>query len=64
MRAIHLFNPGYEAAALSGQVRYTPPVNVQLMRRDLATLPMWYAEPGDLVWCEEDATPKIGRAHV
>ena len=35
MRAIHLFNPGYEAAVLSGQVRYTPPVNVQIMRRDL-----------------------------
>ena len=62
MRAIHLFNPGYEAAVLSGQVRYTPPVNVQLMRRDLATLPMWYAEPGDLVWCEEDATPMV--AHL
>lgn len=44
MRAIHLFNPGYEAAVLSGQVRYTPPVNVQLMRRDLAALPIWYAE--------------------
>ena len=54
MRAIHLFNPGYEVAVLSGQLRYTPPAHVQLMRRDLATLPMWYAEPGDLVWCEED----------
>ena len=54
MRAIHLFNPGYEVAVLSGQLRYTPPAHVRLMRRDLATLPMWYAEPGDLVWCEED----------
>lgn len=59
MRAIHLFNPGYEAAVLSGQVRYTPPVNVRLMRRDLAALPMWYAEPGDLVWCEEDVLPQL-----
>ena len=39
-------------AVLSGQKRYTPPVNVQIMRRDLATLPIWYANPGDLVWCE------------
>ncbi|MGM9798262.1 MAG: hypothetical protein ACI3ZY_11990 [Parabacteroides sp.] len=54
MRAIHLFNPGYEVAVLSGQVRYTPPVNVQIMRRDLATLPLWYADPGDLVWCEDE----------
>lgn len=59
MRAIHLFNPGYEAAVLSGQVRYTPPVNVQIMRRDLAALPMWYAEPGDWVWCEEEVEPML-----
>ena len=59
MRAIHLFNPGYEAAVLSGQVRYTPPVNVQLMRRDLAALPIWYAEPGDWVWCEAGVEPLL-----
>lgn len=52
MPAIHLFNPGYEAAVLSGQERYTPPANVRIMRHDLATLPLWYAEPGDLVWSE------------
>ena len=59
MRAIHLFNPGYEVAVLSGQERYTPPANVQLMRRDLATLPVWYAEPGDLVWCNDDVHSQL-----
>ena len=57
MRAIHLFNPGYEAAVLSGQVRYTPPTNVQVMRRDLCALPLWYAERGDLVWCTQVVFP-------
>lgn len=50
-KAIHLFNPGYETAVLLGQDRYTPPSNVQVMRRDLSSLPLWYAEPDDAVWC-------------
>ena len=50
---IHYFNPGHETAVLSGKVNYTPTRQVQIMFRDLACLPLWYANPHDLVWVED-----------
>lgn len=50
---IHYFNPGHETAVLSGKVNYTPTRQVQIMFRDLAGLPLWYADSRDLVWVEE-----------
>lgn len=55
---LHLFNPGYENGILSGNIYYTPPKNVQRMRRELALLPMWYADPEDYVWVENDLPPE------
>lgn len=52
---IHYFNPGHETAVLSGKVNYTPTRQVQTMFRDLACLPLWYADSKDLVWVEEYA---------
>ncbi len=53
MPQIHLFNPGHETAVLSGSESYTPPQNVRKIQRDLALLPLWYADTGDCVWIGE-----------
>lgn len=45
----HCFNPGYEASAALGDTHYTAPSMVQQMRRDLETLPIYWAEPRDQV---------------
>lgn len=52
MPALHIFNPGHETAVLHGTPNYTPPVNVSTMTKDLAYLPLWYADKGDLVYVE------------
>lgn len=54
---IHLFNPGHETAVLLGSKNYTPPSNVQRMIKELASLPVWYAEKNDFVYVEEIAFP-------
>lgn len=53
MSRIHYFNPGHETAILLGKQNYTPPTNVRKMQKDLALLPVWYAEEDDLVYMEE-----------
>lgn len=50
MPALHLFNPGHETAVLLGSLNYTPPANIKQMTEDLALLPLWYAEPSDLIY--------------
>jgi hypothetical protein len=50
MPSIHIFNPGHETAVLLESPAYTPPVNVAVMTKDLAYLPLWYAEPEDLIY--------------
>ena len=55
MRKIHLFNPGSETAVLFNKAHYTPPANVAQMRRDLACLPLAYADPDDYVLGASDA---------
>lgn len=50
MPAFHIFNPGHETAVLLGTLNYTPPANVGGMTKDLAYLPLWYADTDDLVY--------------
>lgn len=57
MSRIHYFNPGHETAILQGTRNYTPPSNVRKMQKDLAILPVWYAEPEDLVYIPEIIPP-------
>ncbi|MDO4756052.1 MAG: hypothetical protein Q4A54_06890 [Parabacteroides sp.] len=56
---IHLFNPGHETAILQGTVNYTPPTNVQRMIKELAYLPIWYADSDDYVFTEEIISPRF-----
>ena len=58
MSRIHYFNPGHETAVLLGKQNYTAPTNVRKMQKDLALLPVWYAEEDDFVYLEDSkATP-------
>lgn len=59
MPKIHYFNPGHETAILLGKANYTPPTNVQRMHKELACLPVWYAEPDDYVWVPEITSPRF-----
>ena len=52
MSRIHYFNPGHETAVLLGTQNYTAPTNVRKMQKDLALLPVWYAEEDDFVYLE------------
>lgn len=59
MAKLHFFNPGHETAVRQGLKNYTPSANVRRMTRELASLPMWYADADDFVFTEtltEDAT--------
>lgn len=56
---IHFFNPGHETAILQGIENYTPPANVQRMIKELAYLPVWYADPTDYVFTEEITSPRF-----
>lgn len=53
MSAFHIFNPGHETAVLQGTLNYTPPRHVGIMSKDLACLPLWYAEKNDLVYAPQ-----------
>lgn len=59
MSRIHYFNPGHETAILLGKQNYTPPTNVRKMQKDLALLPVWYAEEDDLVYLEEKPSTRF-----
>ena len=50
MPSFHIFNPGHETAVLLGSLNYTAPANVAVMTKDLAFLPLWYADPDDLIY--------------
>lgn len=56
---IHYFNPGHETAVLLDTECYTPPLAVRTMMRDLACLPVWYAEGGDYVLADEIVEPRF-----
>lgn len=55
MAIVHWYNPGYEAAfsSASDKGAYTPPKNVVSLRRDLATLPLYWAQKGEKVLVPE-----------
>ncbi len=44
-----LYNPSNDGALACNTYRYTPPRIARVLERDLAQLPQWWAEPGDLV---------------
>lgn len=50
---LHLFNPEHEVALAINKTRFTPSHNVTKMRRELAFLPLLWAEPGDIVLVED-----------
>ena len=51
---LYIFNPENDMALADGHPGYTPPVQIQQMRRELWWLPQWWAEEDDIVWNGED----------
>lgn len=49
MRALHIFNPEHDMALANGEANYMAPASARRMAAELASLPAWYAEPGDAV---------------
>lgn len=56
---LHYFNPGHETAILDGSNNYTPSATVRQMIKELAYLPVWYAEAGDYVYADETTSPRF-----
>lgn len=50
---LHIFNPEHEIALAINKARFTPSHNVTKMRREMAFLPLLWAEPGDIVLVED-----------
>lgn len=46
---LYLFNPDTDLALADNNENYMPPASARLMARDLALLPIWYAQPGSAV---------------
>lgn len=51
---LYVFNPENDMALADGKPGYTPPQQIQQMRRELWWLPQWWAEEDDLVWNGEE----------
>ena len=51
---LYIFNPENDMALADGKPGYTPPAQIQQMRRELWWLPQWWAEEEDFVWNGED----------
>ena len=51
---LYIFNPENDMALADGKPGYTPPQQIQQMRRELWWLPQWWAEEEDIVWNGED----------
>ena len=54
MNCLYIFNPENDMALADGKPGYTPPAQIQQMRRELWWLPQWWAKEGDIVWNGED----------
>lgn len=50
---LHIFNPEHEIALAMNKARFTPSHNVTKMRREMAFLPLLWADPGDIVLVED-----------
>ena len=53
-KTLYIFNPENDMALADGKPGYTPPAQIQQMRRELWWLPQWWAEENDIVWNGED----------
>lgn len=53
MPVAHLFNPEHDLALASGQERFTPPAAGRGMRADLAFIPAFWADDGDIVLVDD-----------
>ena len=51
---LYIFNPENDMALADGKPGYTPPQQIQQMRRELWWLPEWWASDKDVVWNGED----------
>ena len=51
---LYIFNPENDMALADGHPGYTPPAQIQQMRRELWWLPQWWAEEEDIVWNGEE----------
>ena len=54
MNCLYVFNPENDMALADGHPGYTPPAQIQQMRRELWWLPQWWANEEDIVWNGED----------
>ena len=54
MNYLYVFNPENDMALADGKPGYTPPAQIQQMRRELWWLPQWWAKEDDIVWNGED----------
>lgn len=54
MNCLYIFNPENDMALADGHPGYTPPAQIQQMRRELWWLPQWWAKEEDIVWNGED----------
>ncbi len=54
MNCLYVFNPENDMALADGHPGYTPPVQIQQMRRELWWLPQWWADEEDIVWNGEE----------
>ena len=54
MNCLYVFNPENDMALADGHPGYTPPAQIQQMRRELWWLPQWWAKEEDIVWNGED----------
>ena len=53
-KTLYIFNPENDMALADGKPGYTPPAQIQQMRRELWWLPQWWAAEDDIVWNGED----------
>ncbi len=63
-KTLYIFNPENDMALADGKPGYTPPAQIQQMRRELWWLPQWWAEEDDIVWNGEDRLTLEGDARI
>ena len=54
VKTLYIFNPENDMALADGHPGYTPPAQIQQMRRELWWLPQWWATDDDFVWNGEE----------
>ena len=61
---LYIFNPENDMALADGHPGYTPPAQIQQMRRELWWLPQWWAEDEDFVWNGEERLALPPDTHI